>query len=130
MYSPYLEGKRSDYWLKVKCFKEGIFYICGLTEGENERSTTFGSLILGEIVDGKLVYVGNVGSGFTQDQLKMLLYLLEPMKGDCYLQRADIDRLVKFWTQPGLKCEVRFLERTSDGKLRFPTFRKLCYMAR
>ena len=68
MYSPYLEGKRSDSWLKVKCFKEGVFYICGVTEGENERNKTFGSVILGELIDGELVYVGNVGSGFNQDQ--------------------------------------------------------------
>ena len=129
MYSPYLQGKRSDYWLKIKVFKEATFYICGLTEGENERSSTFGSLMLGELVDGKLVYVGNVGSGLSQDQLKMLLYLLEPIEGVCPFDRANVDRPVKFWTQPLLKCEVRFLERSNEGKLRFPTFRKLCYMA-
>ena len=79
MYSPYCEGKRSDSWLKVKCFKEGVFYICGVTEGENERNKTFGSVILGKLIDGKMNYVGNVGSGFNQDQLRMLLHLLEPM---------------------------------------------------
>jgi len=125
MYSPYLEGKRSDSWLKVKNFKEATYYICGVTEGENERASTFGSVILGELVDGKLTYVGNVGSGFSQDQLKMLLYLLEPMKGLCPFDRASVDRPVKFWTQPELKCEVRYLELSPDGKLRFPTFRKL-----
>lgn len=129
MYSPYLEGKRSDYWLKVKTFKEATFYICGLTEGENERSSTFGSVILGELVNGKLVYVGNVGSGFNQAQLKMLLHLLEPIKGLCPFYPTNVDRPVKFWTRPELKCEVRFLERSKEGKLRFPTFRKLCYMA-
>ena len=125
MYSPYLEGKRSDSWLKVKNFKEATYYICGLTEGENERGSTFGSLILGEKVDGKLVYVGNVGSGFRQDQLRMLLYLLEPMKGLCPFDRADAGKPVKFWIRPELKCEVRYLELSPDGKLRFPTFRKL-----
>lgn len=88
-------------------------------------------MILGELVDGKLTYVGNVGSGFNQDQLKMLLYLLEPMKGLCPFDRGfepqTIGRPVKLWTQPKLKCEVRYLEK--QDKLRFPTFRKLCYMA-
>jgi len=133
MYSPYLEGKRSDSWLKVKNFKEATYLICGVTEGENERADTFGSVILGEVQDyatfpfeiGKLRYVGNVGSGFSQDQLKMLLYLLEPMKGLCPFDRADVDRPVKFWTRPELACEVRYLELSPDGKLRFPTFRKL-----
>jgi len=126
MYSPYLEGKRSDSWLKVKNFKEATYYICGVTEGENERGSTFGSLILGEKVDDKLAYVGNVGSGFNQDQLRMLLYLLESLReAKPLFSQADVDRPVKFWTRPELKCEVRYLELSPDGKLRFPTFRKL-----
>jgi len=125
MYSPYIQGKRSNSWLKIKNFKEATYYICGLTEGENERATTFGSVILGEQVNGKIEYVGNVGSGFNQDQLRMLLHLLEFMKGECPFNEVKLDRPVKFWTRPELKCEVRFLERTQDGMLRFPTFRKL-----
>jgi len=125
MYSPYLEGKRSDSWLKIKNFREATYYICGLTEGENERANTFGSVILGELIDGKLVYVGNCGSGFNQAQLRMLLYLLEPIRGECSFADVAIDRPVKFWTKPMLKCEVRYLELSPDGKLRFPTFRKL-----
>ena len=124
MYSPYLEGKRSDAWLKIKTWQEGTFYICGLTEGENDRASTFGSIILGERQNGKLVYVGNVGSGLTQEELRMLLKL-EAIKAECPFDQANTDRPVKFWTQPCLQCETRFLERSPDGKLRFPTFRKL-----
>ena len=126
MYSPYLEGKRSDSWLKIKNWQEATYYICGITEGENDRATTFGSVILGDKVDGRLEYVGNCGSGFSQDQLRMLLHLLEFHKGECPFDgMVDVDRPVKFWTRPELKCEVRYLEFSPDGKLRFPTFRKL-----
>lgn len=126
MYSPYLEGKRSDSWLKIKNFKEATYYICGVTEGENERSSTFGSLILAERVEGKLTYVGNVGSGFNQHQLSVMLSLLEIYKGECPFEvKPDTDRPVRFWTRPELKCEVRYLELSNDGKLRFPTFRKV-----
>jgi hypothetical protein len=56
----------------------------------------------------------------------MLLYLLEPIREASPLfSQADVDRPVKFWTRPELKCEVRYLELSPDGKLRFPTFRKL-----
>ena len=57
----------------------------------------------------------------------MLLYLLEFMNGECPLQagKLTLDREVKFWTRPELRVEVRYLERTSDGMLRFPTFRRL-----
>jgi len=129
MYSPYVEGKRSDSWLKIKNFKEGTYYICGVTEGENDRATTFGSLILGKKADGQMVYVGSVGSGFNHEQLRMLLYLLSFMMGECPFDRGfeptTIGRPVKFWTRPQLKCEVRYLELSPDGKLRFPTFRRL-----
>jgi DNA ligase D-like protein (predicted ligase) len=125
MSAPYIEGKRADWWLKVKNFKEGTFYVCGLTEGENERSETFGSLILGELRGGKWVHVGNVGSGFDQQQLTMLLGSFRAMQDKCPFEQASIGRPVKFWIKPIVKCEVRYLEWSKDGKLRFPTFRKL-----
>jgi len=124
--APYVEGKRVDWWLKVKNFQEGTFYVCGLTEGENERNSTFGSLILGELRDGKLVYVGNVGSGFDQRQLVELTAYFGSLKGECPFGQADVGRSVKFWTtKPVVRCEVRFLEWGKDGKLRFPTFRRI-----
>ena len=123
--SPYVEGRRSEYWLKIKNFQEGVFYVCGVTEGEGARGDTFGSLILGELVGDRMVYVGNAGSGLDDSELKHLLAVLSLLKGDSPFTRADIDRPVKFWTKPAIKVEVRYLERGSDGKLRFPTFRKL-----
>ena len=121
--APYLEGKRVDWWLKIKNFQERTFYVCGLTEGENERRATFGSLILGELEDGKWVYVGNVGSGFDQRQLVELTAHFSSLKGDCPFEQAEVGRAVKFWTKPVARCEVRFLGWGVDGKLRFPTFR-------
>jgi ATP-dependent DNA ligase len=123
--APYVEGKRVDWWLKVKNFQEGTFYVCGLTEGEGERAATFGSLILGELRDGRWAYVGNVGSGFDHRQLKELTAYFSALTGDCPLGQADVGRTVKFWTKPVVQCEVRFLEWGADGKLRFPTFRVL-----
>lgn len=123
--APYIEGKRVSWWLKIKNFKEGEFYILGLTQGENEREQTFGSLILGEKVGDTFAYVGNVGSGFDEATLRELLTFFSTLKGEALFREADIDRPVKFWTRPVVKCEIRYLERSSDGKLRFPTFRKL-----
>jgi bifunctional non-homologous end joining protein LigD len=124
--APYIEGKRVDWWLKVKNFQEGTFYVCGLTEGEGERAATFGSLILGELLrDGRWLYVGNVGSGFNQRQLVELMAYLGLLKGGCPFEQAEVGRTVKFWTKPVAQCEVRFLEWGVDGKLRFPTFRQL-----
>jgi bifunctional non-homologous end joining protein LigD len=123
-FATYQEGKRALTWLKVKNFKEAIFFICGVTEGENDRSDTFGSLVLGKMVEGKLVYVGNVGSGFRNDQLSAMLSLLTRHQGGCPFEvKPDTDRPVKFWTRPDIRCEVRYLDVPTE-KLRFPTFRK------
>ena len=124
--SPYLAGKRSHYWLKVKAFKEDRFVICGLTQGENERANTFGSLILGKETQDGLAYLGNVGSGFSEEMLASLLKLLDGLKGECpFAQVPKLDRQLKWWVKPFLCCEVRYLEYGADGKLRFPTFRRL-----
>jgi len=123
--APYVEGKRVDWWLKVKNFQEATFYVCGLTEGEGERAAAFGSLILGDLRDGRWVYVGNVGSGLDQRQLVELTAYFGSLKGECPFGQADVVRPVKFWTKPVAQCEVRFLEWGSDGKLRFPTFRRI-----
>jgi len=123
--APYIEGKRVDWWLKIKNFQEGTFHVCGLTEGENDRSATFGSLILGELREGKWVYVGNVGSGFDQRQLRELAAYFSILKADCPFEQVEVGRPVKLWAKPVVRCEVRFLEWGKDGKLRFPTFIRL-----
>ena len=119
MYAPYVANKRASSWLKIKHFSEGAFYICGLTRGER----SFGSLVLGEVVNGQIVYVGNCGTGFDQGEMDRILHLLEP--GDCPFQiRPDLGRELQTWARPTLRCEVRYFERT-DTKLRFPSFRRL-----
>jgi len=118
--SDYVEGKRSPSWLKVKAFQEDTFEIHGLTRGENARSNTFASLILGK--GGK--YVGCVGSGFDETTLRVCLEKLSPLKTDkCQLEGLAVDREVLFFTEPKLSCEVRYLGYGSDGHLRFPSFR-------
>lgn len=124
--STYQQGRRSPDWLKIKNFHEDKFIILGMTEGENERASTFGSLILGREDKAGFTYVGNVGSGFNNELLQRLSLVLPQIKGNCpFAEVPDIGRELKCWVMPFLWCEIRFLEYGSDGKLRFPTFRKL-----
>lgn len=65
---PY-ETRRSKTWLKAKCINRQEFVIGGYSEPQGGRSH-FGSLFLGVYQAGKLTYVGNVGTGFTQSSLQ------------------------------------------------------------
>jgi len=124
--STYQAGRRSPDWLKIKAFREARFLIVGITEGENARASTFGSLILAQPTEDGLKYAGNVGSGFSEAMLASLVPVFEGLRAECPFPKVpDVDREVKLWLRPFLWCEVRFLEWSADGKLRFPTFRKL-----
>jgi bifunctional non-homologous end joining protein LigD len=80
---PYDQGRRAAGWIKVKnvCLQDVV--IGGWTPGEGGRSAHLGALAAGVMEDGRLVYVGKVGTGFTERTLRMLTRELEP------LRRAD-----------------------------------------
>src|SRR4029077_19036417 len=62
--APYVSG-RGRAWLKAKCIQEQEFVVGGFTDPEGRRSG-IGALLLGvHDADGKLVYVGKVGTGFS-----------------------------------------------------------------
>src|SRR3954470_22381760 len=70
------ESKRSNSWLKIKVVAQQEFVICGLTEVERKY---FGSLALGVYEKGELRYVGNVGSGFTDESLERTHAVLQKL---------------------------------------------------
>lgn len=125
IHSPYTQAKRSELWLKVKNLKMKSLFVCGLTVGENARKDYFGALILGEIVNGKMVNRGNVGTGFDYRQMSWMLQFFKKLEGPPVFQASTVGKPVKFWVKPIVKAEVEYFEIGVDGKLRFPTFRKL-----
>src|SRR5215471_355808 len=75
-------GKRSHHWLKRKTHDRQEFVVCGYTIGEGRRAGTFGSLVLGAYRGDELEYVGNVGTGFTDDVMAGLMAKLETLRTD------------------------------------------------
>ena len=63
--SRYLAGKRTEDWRKIKILKRQDCVVLGGTPGLKGRSDAFGALLLGAYKDGELIWVGQVGSGFT-----------------------------------------------------------------
>jgi bifunctional non-homologous end joining protein LigD len=114
------ESKRSTDWLKVKISLEQDLVICGFTKGEREP---FGALVLGCWQDGKLVFAGNVGTGFTQKTLDSVHGVLKPL----ITKKSSLAVIPKIpepiiWVEPKIACSVKYMEWTKDGRLRAPVF--------
>ena len=70
------ESRRSSDWVKWKVVDSADFVICGYTEGERHG---LGALVLGTRgPDGKLVWAGNVGTGFDAAMVKTLFAKMAP----------------------------------------------------
>ncbi len=125
--SPYQGGRTAD-WLKVKCVEQGEFVVGGFTDPSSAR-IGFGALLLGAYDEaGRLVYVGNVGTGFSAQRLRSLYHQLRELEiGNCPFD-ADEQRLKirgVHWVRPELVANVEYSEWTRDGSLRHPVFRGL-----
>jgi bifunctional non-homologous end joining protein LigD len=125
--SLYHPDQRRD-WIKVKNVKQQEVIVCGWKPGAGRRADMIGSLLLGVYQDGKLRYVGHVGTGFTQDMLDELMAELTPLGRDTSpfdtqvpAQQARDAR----WVEPRLVGEVAFAEWTTDEILRQPSWRGL-----
>jgi bifunctional non-homologous end joining protein LigD len=119
---------RGQSWLKVKCVARQEFVIGGYTDPEGARAE-FGSLLLGvHDRDGRLVYAGRVGTGFTQATLEALGRRLRQLEQRTSPFSPDGPRPPArgaHWIKPVLVGEVAFTEWTRDGLLRHPAFEGL-----
>ncbi|MBZ9739714.1 MULTISPECIES: non-homologous end-joining DNA ligase [unclassified Mesorhizobium] len=118
--SPYV-GDRTASWLKIKCTKRQEFVVGGYRPSDRGRGLA--SLILGTYENGKLVYRGRVGTGFSEAMRKSVLAQLEkrPVDRPAFASvPRDIARRAS-WVKPDLIAEVMFSEVTPDGSLRHPS---------
>jgi bifunctional non-homologous end joining protein LigD len=123
--------RRSSDWLKIKTEQNDEFIVAGYTRGAGRRAGTFGSLVLAVNEGGELRYVGNVGTGFDDAEIRKLLQLLKPLQRDTS-PFAEPPRMPKVrkgdvqWVEPKLVAQVRYGEWTHDRRLRHPAYLGLC----
>jgi bifunctional non-homologous end joining protein LigD len=123
--SYYEEGLRTGSWLKIKKLRTCDCVIFGYTKGADSREKTFGALLLGLYdKDGKPVYVGKVGTGFTEEMLGILTDKFEKLKTDIAPFKQEVGDVVT-WLEPKLVCEVIYQVVTRDIKLRMARFQRL-----
>jgi len=126
--STYQPGRRSTSWIKDKIWNTQEVVIGGWRQGEGGRSSGIGALMLGIPADGGLQLVGRVGTGFTDKALKSLKSALKPLETNespfnARLSTQDAKGVT--FVRPELVGEVRYSERTSDDRLRQPSWRGL-----
>jgi bifunctional non-homologous end joining protein LigD len=123
--SPYRPGARSGDWRKVVVIRRTRALVCGFLPGEGSRSSTFGSLVLGQWHAEQLRFIGSVGSGFSRLQLEAIRSALDEIRtaDPPFEPLATIRPAV--WVEPAVVVRVEFKSWTSAGRLRAPVFRGL-----
>lgn len=124
--SAYEEGRRSSAWRKVKVRQHQEFVVGAWLPGEGHRHQ-LGSLAVGLFEGNELHYVGRVGSGLTDPEIRRLRGRLDPLaRATCPFAGHPVakDRELRkaFWVEPELVVEVAFAERTAEGLLRHPVY--------
>jgi bifunctional non-homologous end joining protein LigD len=123
--SVYRAGRSKD-WLKFKCENAQEFVVGGYTDPQGSR-TGFGALLLGYYdPDGRLVYAGKVGTGFTTRTLTSLLAALRALGQDgTAFDQGDLPHSGVHWVRPELVAQIGFAEWTMAGQLRHPRYQGL-----
>src|SRR6476469_1800874 len=118
--APY-SSARSRNWLKIKCIQRQEFVIVGWSE--SDKRIGFRSLLLAAKDDGKLTYVGKVGTGFNGRLIQELMDRMRPLEVDkAPVEVPRPDRKGAHFLKPELVAEIAFTEFTDDGVLRHPSF--------
>jgi bifunctional non-homologous end joining protein LigD len=123
--SVYLSG-RSASWVKVKCGLRQEFVVGGFTL-PSKGGKGIGALLLGYHQDGKLIYAGRAGTGFTQKSQIQIRERLESIRSDTnpFVSVNTAERRGAHWVKPQLVAEVAFSTWTADNLVRQASFKGL-----
>ncbi|HEX4301228.1 MAG TPA: DNA ligase D [Rhizomicrobium sp.] len=118
--APYMSG-RTDSWTKSKC-RGGQEVVIGGWRGDAGKMR---SLLVGTHQDGKLVYMGRVGTGYTGAVAADLLKKLKPLarKTSAFANPPRAPDLN--WVEPKLVAEIEYENVTADGLFRQAAFKGL-----
>ena len=119
-HAPYVPGKRTDRWQKVKIRPEQELVVGGWAKGTG-RAVDLGALLVGVYEDGELLYAGKVGAGFTNDSRAELLAAIAPLAASeppFALPPPRAAARDAQWLRPELVIRAEFAGWTGDGLVR------------
>jgi bifunctional non-homologous end joining protein LigD len=123
--SVYRPGLRSPDWVKVKLDVTADFVVGGWRPGARK----IGGLLVGvPLPGGRLAFRGRVGGGIGSAAERELLRVLEPLRTAASPFAGEVpreDARGAIWVRPEVVVEIKYGQRTPDGRLRFPRFLRL-----
>ncbi|MEU6374854.1 non-homologous end-joining DNA ligase [Streptomyces sp. NPDC046909] len=123
--SPYEPGVRSRAWIKIRNMRSEDVLVGGWLPGKGRLTGLPGAVLVGQRAAGRLRYVGNVGTGWSEAERTRLAELLHEAATDT----CPFDPAPKVagahWVLPRLVGEVRYSTRTRVGLLRQPSWLRL-----
>jgi bifunctional non-homologous end joining protein LigD len=123
---PYRSGRTGD-WHKITCLLTDEFVIGGYLDS-GPHADAVGALVLGNYERGRVIYVGRVGTGFSQRTAKDLWQALQPLRAKASPFSGPLDPVQRRgvrWVRPNLVAQVEYRARTGDGLLRHAAFKGL-----
>jgi len=121
--APYRSGRGGE-WLKIKCVQSESFAIIGY-EPSAAALGGIGRLLLAARRGADLVYVGGVGTGFTQLIGTALRKRMDALAIGKPAAAMPSRKPKARWIKPDLVAEIAFRAWTDDGKLRHASFKGL-----
>ena len=118
--SPYLPGKRTDRWQKIKIRPEQELVVGGWAAGTG-KAVDLGALLVGVYEGSELRYAGKVGAGFTNDSRAELLAAVAPLAAETSPFATAPPRAAArdaHWIRPELVIRAEFAGWTGDGLVR------------
>jgi bifunctional non-homologous end joining protein LigD len=137
--SPYQPGRRSRAWIKTPIRHTAEVIIAGWSPSTTHAYVLSALLLAAHDSEGRLVYVGDVGTGFTDAARRHLKEVLRPLHRDRPPFPAPAGEFVRArgwpgrppnrgivqWVAPQLVGEIEYRAFTRDGNFRHPSWRGL-----
>ncbi|MFI6215467.1 ATP-dependent DNA ligase [Nocardia brasiliensis] len=120
--SVYLPGKRGHSWVKQRNWRTQDVVVGGWRRSEARE---FKSLLVGIPYEGRLIYVGRVGTGFNDADMQELAGRLAKLERKTNPFDNDLtaeERKEAVWVTPKLRGSVRFMNWTETGRLWHPAW--------